>query len=220
MEDNEILENGFLSVYFTSEANSYGAFNFNWFDGKPYKEVINFGSLVSIGLQPIEHKYLDDDSQCSQSLFVDHWKTFLMLENFSKCEGKCTPTTIFQDILPLCGWNETKIRDCTSILMSRNYLTYQSKIDFSRPCYTLEYIGDVEYQDELDWQTSVTFDYHFQPPVMTITYNEYLIFDILGMVGFVGGTLGLFIGFSFSGAISAVLDYIQAKIMTLCLKIN
>ena len=36
--------------------------------------------------------------------------------------------------------------------------------------------------------------------------QEYLIYDITGFVGSVGGTLGLFIGFSFRDIVEIVLD--------------
>ena len=37
---------------------------------------------------------------------------------------------------------------------------------------------------------------------MSKVYEEYLIFDAIGMIGSVGGTLGMFIGFSMIGVIS------------------
>ena len=35
---------------------------------------------------------------------------------------------------------------------------------------------------------------------MSKVYEEYLIFDAIGMIGSVGGTLGMFIGFSMIGS--------------------
>ena len=40
--------------------------------------------------------------------------------------------------------------------------------------------------------------------------QEYLIYDITGFVGSVGGTLGLFIGFSFRDIVDIVLDLGQS----------
>lgn len=37
-------------------------------------------------------------------------------------------------------------------------------------------------------------------------YQEYVVYDAIGIIGSVGGTLGLFIGFSFSGLISELID--------------
>ena len=40
-------------------------------------------------------------------------------------------------------------------------------------------------------------------------YEEYLIIDSIGLIGSIGGTLGVFIGFSFSSLISCIIEYIQ-----------
>ena len=39
--------------------------------------------------------------------------------------------------------------------------------------------------------------------------EEYLIHDFVGMLGSIGGTLGLFVGFSFLSGLSYVLEYFQ-----------
>ena len=43
-------------------------------------------------------------------------------------------------------------------------------------------------------------------------YKEYLLYDEAGLIGSVGGTLGLFIGFSFSGVIFNAIDYLRDHI--------
>ena len=40
-------------------------------------------------------------------------------------------------------------------------------------------------------------------------YEEYIIIDAISMIGSVGGTLGLFIGFSFSNVINIIIGYLQ-----------
>ena len=45
--------------------------------------------------------------------------------------------------------------------------------------------------------------------------TEYLIYDDIAMIGNVGGTLGLFIGFSFTGLISFLLNTIINIISTI-----
>ena len=44
-------------------------------------------------------------------------------------------------------------------------------------------------------------------------YRECLIFDTIGMIGSVGGTLGLFIGFSFSNILTILIGYLQKFVM-------
>ena len=41
------------------------------------------------------------------------------------------------------------------------------------------------------------------------TFHEYLIYDTIGMIGSVGGTLGMCIGFSFSNVLTNIINMIQ-----------
>ena len=42
-----------------------------------------------------------------------------------------------------------------------------------------------------------------------VVNEDYLIYDLEGLVGSVGGTLGMFIGFSFINVITDVLNYLK-----------
>ena len=46
----------------------------------------------------------------------------------------------------------------------------------------------------------------------TIVFEEYLIYDFVSIIGSIGGTLGLFIGFSLSKLVSIILYQIQKYI--------
>ena len=46
--------------------------------------------------------------------------------------------------------------------------------------------------------------YGFETPKQTKVYEEYIIMDGMSMIGVVGGTFGLFIGFSFIGIIEYI----------------
>lgn len=41
-----------------------------------------------------------------------------------------------------------------------------------------------------------------------VVKTEYFIYDTLGLIGNIGGTLGLFIGFSFYDSIASILDFV------------
>ena len=51
--------------------------------------------------------------------------------------------------------------------------------------------------------------YKFAVPEYVTTYEEYLIYDVIGMIGSVGGTLGMFIGFSFENLFSSCIQYVR-----------
>ena len=52
------------------------------------------------------------------------------------------------------------------------------------------------------------FIFEFENPGKATLYTEYIIHDLISTVGNVGGTLGIFIGFSFSGFIGFALNLI------------
>ena len=56
--------------------------------------------------------------------------------------------------------------------------------------------------------------YTFKAPASVKVLEEYLIYDTIGMIGSAGGTLGLFIGFSFSNIIAFIINVIEKIYMS------
>ena len=42
-------------------------------------------------------------------------------------------------------------------------------------------------------------------------YEEYLIYDVIGMIGSVGGTLGLFTGLSFASIVTLLINFAKPR---------
>ena len=61
-------------------------------------------------------------------------------------------------------------------------------------------------------QGEVQLDIYLNVAPEKITYKEYLIYDGVGMFGSIGGSLGLFVGFSLFDSLSLVLDYCLKKL--------
>ena len=60
--------------------------------------------------------------------------------------------------------------------------------------------------------------FRFENPGKVTLHTEYILYDLISMVGNVGGTLGLFIGFSFTGLIAfalqsflKIMEYIEKR---------
>ena len=49
------------------------------------------------------------------------------------------------------------------------------------------------------------------PSTKILNYEEYLIYDFNGMIGAVGGSLGMFLGFSFLDFLFSFIDLINEK---------
>ena len=45
-----------------------------------------------------------------------------------------------------------------------------------------------------------------------VHYKEYLIYDDIGMLGSIGGSLGLFLGFSLIDTLCMIMDFILRKV--------
>ena len=52
------------------------------------------------------------------------------------------------------------------------------------------------------------FEYSFKQSSVTV-YKEYVIYDAISMIGSVGGTLGMCIGFSFTGVIAYMINIVH-----------
>ena len=138
----------------------------------------------------------------------------ILSENFSDWpyEGKkCIPTG-FTKILP-----NIKAQQCETTREEREaflciYDGYLYKYKCPKPCSILEYSGKLDYwEPKYDWQSNNTMIIYlrFQSPEVITIYEEYLIYDFNGMLGSIGGTLGLFVGFSFSSAIELFINLLK-----------
>ena len=84
-----------------------------------------------------------------------------------------------------------------------------------KPCTKYDYSGTKTFESENVediYMYRKVLSYRFAYPQVLTIYQEYLIYDSIGMIGSVGGTLGMFIGFSFSNAISSILNYLLLKV--------
>ena len=104
--------------------------------------------------------------------------------------------------------------DCIDKFLSANYKDFKAKVGFKKPCNVLEYDG-VTMADKTFEKGQYWISYRFAQPERINEFKERLVFDSLGLIAYVGGTLGMCIGFSFIGTISNGLDLIKNRIETL-----
>ena len=213
-----------VSFGFVSEANYYGGFIEDWMDGKPFGVHSEQDEITIVKLEPEEYTYLqtEDESNCSEQTYLEQLKPHLVNANFSQCPSYCSPWLLpFQSDLPLCGWGseygDWHKRNCAREVLKDVMVNVNLKGMYSRPCHILQYSGEISAHKGLDHNDDyVAFGvrYQFTPPQMTVTYKEYLIFDTIGVVGAVGGTLGMVIGFSLTGVISNIIVFLKKIIKT------
>ena len=79
-----------------------------------------------------------------------------------------------------------------------------------KPCTKLQY--EAETQAVKNGQLNeVTYFLNMSTPPKVTVKQEYLIYDLIGMIGAIGGTISLFTGFSFTDFCNSSLNYFQIR---------
>ena len=85
----------------------------------------------------------------------------------------------------------------------------KSDIGYPDPCISLEYTGTVVKEKEKYSSNALMWNYGFVSHNMPV-YEEYYLYDSTDIIGLIGGTLGMFIGFSIFDTIMAILSQIRS----------
>ena len=206
-----------VKIYFTSEENSYGVFKNQWWDGKVFQQNLEGQKWARISLQPYEYRYLDDQEKCSLETNLQRWQYLVKKANFSHCPKKCSLIQCMSNILPMCDWTteDFEARKCAKEVLEDTWDEFKSEPGYKRPCLIIEYSGTkvAEKIRKENKPTQMDFSYEFSPPMMSIVYQEYLLFDMIGLIASVGGTLGMCIGFSFTGVADTILEFMSNRII-------
>ena len=75
----------------------------------------------------------------------------------------------------------------------------------------VQYKGRIQSYERTWNNTNAEIFFSFNTPT-TMIIEEYLLYDFVGILGSVGGSLGLFLGFSFLGLFSELIDLLQSKL--------
>ena len=196
-----------LVSFITSGKNSYGAVYNDWKNGKLTKVEIEEGLTKIYSLKAEQYNYLSDssNSKCGNESFYECWGRLLS----KKLEGKpnkCSPFSLPN--LPLCKTKETY--DMEREIVFQNII----KNDLCpKLCKTLGYSGFETWNKEIIYYyPNATFGLGYLLSNMATTHEEYLIYDVVDMIGSVGGSLGMFTGFSFTGVISFLIILLKKGI--------
>ena len=98
---------------------------------------------------------------------------------------------------------------CNSSQDETCYLNLMRDIQASiikKPCIKLQYSGKAQsFSSGKNRQNIIEFKYRLDDFKSVTVHEEYLIFDSVAMIGSIGGTLGLCIGFSFANVFAMIL---------------
>ena len=233
--NGSLLENDVpkLKMYLTSEENAYGVLALQWMNG--VQEMLTpDGYINDFHLTTTSHKYLGLTSECNENYNKCVFEN-LLNGNYSSCEKKCMPIDIPKmDNLkpfPICETMEEFL--CMKKAMYSIY--YEAMYDCPNYCNTIEYSAKpylyvIPYknakieskffrQNRYVGYDEVRVDYSKEYIIWTYTFpskqgklhEEYLLYDGAGILGVIGGTLGIFVGWSFRDITSLVFDKLRNK---------
>ena len=194
-----------IDAYVTSLENSYGVTYDTWNDGEELaKKTISKVGGIKLRLKKL--KYLKDDSHCSEQSFYQCFAERIEKADFGNCPRKCTHISLDGSELPHCDTIDEV--NCAGKVIAKTWNNITSK-ECRRPCEIYEFQEKGSWQDTSRVFNGTLFSYEFLKNELTKTSEEYLIYDTVGLIGSVGGTLGLFTGFTFSNSISILLQTIK-----------
>ena len=133
------------------------------------------------------------------------------MQVLNQCKKFCLPI-IYQSLLKLAFLNnsiefcETAI-DSTCMYTNLWKLLANASKNCSTSCTRTQYIGRVQKTQHIFPKNGIELLWRFDSTDILIN-QEYLIYDVIGMIGSIGGLLGLFIGFSFKDFLFYFIDRI------------
>ena len=190
-------------IYITSPANAMGIAGAYWYEGRLYRKNVPLNEGTSFGLLGLEYNYLQEKSGCSKNQsWYDCFGYMVETLIFDNCSSKCLSYSIRDGTqnLEYCK-PKTSAWKCSNSYMSqlRELIINDNKCP--RSCKIRQY--EIEKKDfSFKHSNTIAFQVYFRPPYINIVYTEYLLFDFLGLVSSVGGTMGIFIGISIIAVIS------------------
>ena len=216
-----------VSFIASIEAVSYSIENQVVVDGNMHLTEVELNHHARVNFSPKMNKYLLEKG-CNDTTFRQAIEAKMLEELKENCATVCTITQSSSSKLEKC--QTKKEQECANAV-ELDVVHGITSAGFS-PCTTLEYSGMildnsrikgfpplVDYGwDQGDpivhvdpqWSGKPTaiMTYKFEKPESVKVYEEYIVASFVDIIGIVGGTLGLYIGFSFFDNTLSFFNYI------------
>ena len=199
-------------MYITTKENSYGAILEKWFDGRVQPLKLLRGKHHKIRITEVQ-KIVHLKGKCSNVAFyqclTDNFKTL------NKCDDPCTSFTLPNLDYQLCNYTENKERAHCSCRIFWD-LYEGDKCRKEKLCEVQQYFVDKSdsrlhgspdaFHFSLEYGRPNSLDgYRENRPIKTV-HKETPVWGPFQLLGNIGGTMGMFVGFSFSGCIVWIIN--------------
>ena len=207
------------TVFFTSEEDRYGLLFTDLGRLTPFKISLIPGTAVGVNLKKHVWKKLPTKGDCKQ---------YTKDESFMKCMLKkqvecyqlenqacqCIPENNHKtqfELFQIPSWsactNDTEYK-CGYEKMLSCYYSKMVTEACPRSCEVEKYHGQKIYLNQYPAGLNMMIMKMKYSTMNVKVYEEYEVQDIYTFIGTVGGSLGLFIGFSYTGFVGDLLDYL------------
>ena len=203
-----------LDLLATSSSDIYGNLFGKWFDLEPFKASLDFGNMFNINFKKTLQLNYFCDRETAPKSYYDCFAQLISNDNSTNCTKNCISTRIVQGYLPLMN-DLSMLKNCTSFeeLCAEKDPTaiklHYNNSQCSKPCDITQFTANLEYPDygfEKNAQ-SLNVIIMYQSSDIKV-FEEYPIYDLSGMLGSIGGSLGVCVGFSIFDVLSRIVDKI------------
>ena len=200
-----------IHITFSSISNYYGKEAPRWWDGEPLEFKVGLGHLVSFTIKPKQYIYLESTSKCSPKSSYEQWGMLYMELVKNNCQKSCKNIVLPQmfDSIPYCN-NEKDVK-CAWSQYGKSNNKFLASNSYYGKCNIIEYAGRIEFDvKKEDFNRTSVVEYNFKQPETMTVQTEFLVYDMTTLIGSIGGTLGMCIGFSFMNVVSWILEQFKA----------
>ena len=213
-----------VGIFLTSLENSLGSIYYDFKDGSYLYYKLDKNSYREVLIIPESYYFLPETSKCQKESYYDCIASELDRFDFKQtsCRKKCIPRMFSYDrnySTPFCQ-NKKDDRCARNIFVSfvgkvKNNFTKKISMKCHNSCNILQYSALEVQNVQGTYNKNISYDsYEFMyvfgnSDNRMRAYHEYLIYDAINMIGSVGGTFGLFIGFSMTGVVAWVIEFFK-----------
>ena len=204
-----------IDIDISSASNSYGITLDKYFDGR-ISQIDFPRELENLGVQLKTEKRINSNSKtpCRKESFYECFENRFLKNGIGKCINFCSPISLPNNKIHLCmNLDDMKCANEIFLKVFQNI----TRNECPRPCESIGYSVQNQWMGQAKNTHLFRFVYEFLINEHLQVYEEYLIYDTISLVGSVGGTLGIFVGFSLKDFFSKILNIIQNHLMNHCI---
>ena len=192
---------------------------FSFIEGQESSYGMEPGTSIAVKLQAESYKFLNN---CSNKMSYYECLGVTFMENYDKVSQNikdCTEQTKKCTLWPFPGVEKYNVPLCIEPPITPDFTCSEDVWDYiynhiilknnlcQPACSMIRYDSKI-IREEFPTFTKDIFQliYDFGNPLYMKVFEEYVIMDEMSLVGNVGGTMGMFIGFSFSGVIGLIIS--------------